>query len=117
MKQAIYAVQEIITVCLISVCLIFGLQSKASAETDSDVISFNKAPASDFTQIQIVTVSEALANAIVSYREANGPYKTPEDLKKIPGMTDDIFEGLDPIEEDGDIIFEKAGGPEGMNAY
>lgn len=93
------------------------LPSSALAGVDDDFISFNKAPASDFMKIQIVDVPEAVAKAIVSYREANGPYKTPEDLKKIPGMTDDLYDALDPIEEEGDIVFEKAGGPGGMNAY
>jgi hypothetical protein len=31
-------------------------------------------------------------------------------------MTDEIYDILDPIEEDGDIVFEKQG-PGGMNAY
>ena len=93
------------------------LPSATLAGVDDDFISFNKAPASEFLKIQIVEVPEALAKAIVSYREANGPYKTPEDLKKVPGMTDDLYDALDPIEEEGDIVFEKAGGPGGMNAY
>ena len=91
--------------------------SSALAGVEEKFISFNKAPASEFLKIQIVKVPEALANAIVSYREANGPYKTPEDLKKVPGMTDALYDALDPIEEKGDIVFEKAGGPGGMNAY
>ncbi len=93
------------------------ISSGAQAGVEDDFISFNTAPASEFLKIQIVQVPEAVANAIVKYREANGPYKTPEDLKKVPGMTDDLFDALDPIEEEGDIVFEKAGGPGGMNAY
>lgn len=80
-------------------------------------ISFNKAPAEEFLKIMIVDVPEAVARAIVSYREANGPYKQPEDLKKVPGMTEELYDALDPMEVDGDIVFEKAGGPGGMNAY
>ncbi len=106
---------QLIFAALLMAALVFT--SGAWAGTDDDFISFNTAPASDFLKIQIVEVPEAVANAIVSYREANGPYKTPEDLKKVPGMTEDLYDELDPIEEEGDIVFEKAGGPGGMNAY
>ena len=89
----------------------------AYAGPQDPYISFNKAPAEEYLKIMIVDVPESVAKAIVSYREANGPYKTPEDLKKVPGMTDELFDTLDPIEVDGDIVFEKAGGPGGMNSY
>jgi competence protein ComEA len=101
---------------LFCAALVAMASSFAAASTSDDFISFNTAPAERFMKIQVVDVPEALAKAIVSYRKANGPYKTPEDLKKVPGMTDEIYDILDPIEEDGDIVFEKQG-PGGMNAY
>jgi len=42
----------------------------------------------------------------VKYREANGPYKYPEDLQKVPGMTQDFLEELNPQEMDGDVVFD-----------
>lgn len=102
------------TCAALALCLC--LVSPAAAGVGDKFISFNTAPASDFMKIQIVEVPEDVAKAIVSYREAHGPYKTPEDVKKVPGMTDDLFDALDPIEEEGDIVFEKSG-PGGMNAY
>lgn len=102
---------------MIAAMAVSFIPSGAMAGVDDDFISFNTAPASEFMKIQVVEVPEAVAKAIVSYREAHGPYKTPEDLKKVPGMTDDLYDALDPIEEEGDIVFEKAGGPGGMNAY
>ena len=102
---------------IVALITFFSAPASLFADQDEDFISFNTAPAEDFMKIQVVDVPEAVAKAIVSYREAHGPYKTPEDLKKVPGMTDDLYDGLDPLEEDGDIVFEKAGGPGGMNAY
>ena len=51
---------------------------------------------------------EVIAKAIVAYREKNGPFKSPEDLLKVPGITDEIFEDLNPVvSEDGsDIIYD-----------
>ncbi len=119
MKLSISPIKKIFVLALFMVVAIAagGFQSNAAAGTDDDFISFNTAPASDFMKIQVVEVPEAVANAIVSHRKANGSYKTPEDLKKVPGMNDDLYDMLDPIEEEGDIVFEKAGGPGGMNAY
>lgn len=101
---------------LVAAMAVTCFQQPAFAGVDDDFISFNTAPASDFMKIQIVEVPEAVAKAIVSYRKANGPYKVAEDLKKVPGMTDELYKMLDPFDEEGDIVFEKAGEP-GMNAY
>lgn len=34
------------------------------------------------------------AEAIVAYRQANGPFKSPEDLKKVKGIGDKIFDSI-----------------------
>ena len=107
----------LVVLMAIAAVMTFCITTPALAGKDDPFISFNTAPAEDFMKIQIVEVPEAVARAIVSYREANGPFKTPEDLHKVSGMTDDLYDALDPIDEEGDIVFEKAGGPGGMNAY
>ena len=54
-------------------------------------ISFNKAPAEVIVEVTDGIVDETLAQAIVEYREKNGPFKTAEDLRGVPGMTSVIF--------------------------
>jgi competence protein ComEA len=75
---------------------------------DAAIISFNKATAEELMQHEDLEVPEAIAKAIVAYREKNGPFKSPEDLLKVPGITDEIFEDLNPVaSEDGsDIIYD-----------
>jgi competence protein ComEA len=47
-------------------------------------IRINKAGAKDLESV--LDVPAGVAEAIVSYRQANGDYKTLDDLKKVPGL-------------------------------
>ena len=80
------------------------------------MISFNKAPAKVLVEVTDGIVDDALAQAIVDYREKNGPFKTAEDLRNVPGMTSVIFGMLGPIDEDGDVKYESEI-PTGMHSY
>ena len=79
-------------------------------------ISFNKAPAEVIVEVTDGIVDETLAQAIVEYREKNGPFKTAEELRGVPGMTSVIFGMLGPIDEGGDVLYE-AEIPTGMHSY
>ena len=68
-------------------------------------ISFNKAPAEVIVEVTDGIVDETLAQAIVEYREKNGPC-----------MTSVIFGMLGPIDEGGDVLYE-AEIPTGMHSY
>jgi competence ComEA-like helix-hairpin-helix protein len=37
-----------------------------------------------------------LADAIIEYREDTAPFKKPEDLLKVPGITREIYEQINP---------------------
>lgn len=39
-------------------------------------------------------IGDTRAKAIIAYREANGPFKTINDIKNVDGIKDGIFEGL-----------------------
>ncbi|HOO90224.1 MAG TPA: helix-hairpin-helix domain-containing protein [Syntrophales bacterium] len=81
-----------------------GMVSVAKAE---GIISLNKASAEEITAIEDAEIPESLAKAIVEYREKNGPFKDPTDLRKVPGMTDDFYESLNPVlSDDGDVIYD-----------
>jgi competence protein ComEA len=56
--------------------------------------------------IPLLDIPEELAQAIVDYREKNGPFKRAEDLLKVPGMTQDFLEELNPQEVEGDVIYD-----------
>lgn len=81
-------------------------QSNVSAapDTQAKAVSGNKNAADEGTRVSINTASaEALAQvmngvglkkaqAIVSYREEYGPFKTLDDLKQVPGMGSSLVE-------------------------
>ena len=49
------------------------------------------------TQAELETlpgIGPTLAQRIISYREEQGPFRCPEDLKKVSGIGDKTFEGL-----------------------
>lgn len=41
-------------------------------------------------------IGKAKAEAIVAYRTENGPFKTVEDIKKVKGIGDKVFEKMKP---------------------
>lgn len=54
--------------------------------------------------LKIPGMTEALAEAIVEYREKSGFFKKPEDLLKVPGLTKEVFKKLDPqVGAEGDL--------------
>ena len=57
---------------------------------DAAKININKASAEELTQLQ--GVGPKYAAKIVEYREQNGPFASPEDLMKIPGIGPATFE-------------------------
>lgn len=61
--------------------LLFAFASLAFA---GDVVDLNRADAATLEQLQ--GVGPAKAEAIVAYREANGPFATVEDLAKVQGI-------------------------------
>ncbi|MGD9157314.1 MAG: helix-hairpin-helix domain-containing protein [Desulfobacteraceae bacterium] len=54
--------------------------------------------------MMIEGVTEELAEAIVEYREESGFFKKPEDLLKVPGITQDVYDTMDPkVGSEGDL--------------
>lgn len=91
----------IMTLCIVAMAaLVCGT---AWAE---GIVSFNKASVEEITAIEDVDIPEELAQAIVDYRSANGPFVQPTDLLKVPGMTQDFLEELNPVEMDGDVVYD-----------
>ncbi len=100
---------------LLSAALVCMLQP-GIGRAEEGIISFNKAPAEVIVEVTDGIVDATLAQAIVDYREKNGPFKSSEDLRNVPGMTSLIFGMLGPIDEGGDVLYE-AEIPTGMHSY
>ena len=65
-----------------------------------DVININT---DDTAQLQrLPGIGPALAEAIAAWREENGPFDTPEDLKNVPGIGDEIFSAVSDYIVTGD---------------
>lgn len=64
----------------------------ASGNVSGGKVNINTASASELTSLK--GVGEATAEKIVAYREANGPFKKPEDLKRVSGIGDKKFEAV-----------------------
>ena len=66
------------------------LPAKAS-DDEGTRVSINSASAEDLARV-MNGVGLKKAQAIVSYREEYGPFKTVEDLKQVPGMGSSLVE-------------------------
>lgn len=92
-----------ITLCMAAMCLFFAV----SAFAQDGIVSFNKATVQELMAIEDIDIPEELAKAIVDYRKANGEFKSAEDMLKVPGMTQDFMEELNPqVTDDGDVVFD-----------
>ena len=56
----------------------------------SDTININTASVEELTQLQ--KVGQKTAENIVAYRDANGPFKTVDDLTNVKGIGEKILE-------------------------
>ena len=66
-------------------------QVEAKLET-KDLVSINRANIQDFQQVN--GIGPMLAERIISYREANGPFKSLDQLKEVKGIGDAKFEKI-----------------------
>jgi len=74
-----------------------GISNSGSSSTTSDQksvvkINLNKATVAELDVLP--GIGPALAQRIVDWRDANGGYEVIEDIKKVKGIGDSVFEGL-----------------------
>lgn len=64
----------------------------ASLDSGGNAVDINRASASELEALP--GVGPATAEKIVSEREANGPFESPEDLMRVPGIGEKKFEAM-----------------------
>ncbi|MBN2244541.1 MAG: helix-hairpin-helix domain-containing protein [Candidatus Aminicenantes bacterium] len=82
------ALRGVISV-FIALAFLFAF-SPALLAQDMNKVNINKATVEEITQLK--GVGPKYAERIVQYRTDNGPFKTPQDITKVPGIGQKIFE-------------------------
>ncbi len=77
--------------CLAIFLGLTGMQAGA-ADKAAAKIDINKATVAELTALS--GIGDAIAARIIEYREANGPFKAPEDLMKVKGIGEKKFEKI-----------------------
>lgn len=71
------------------------------------VVSMNKASVDELLAIPETNMTQEQAQAIVDYREKNGPYKLTDDLLRVPGMSNEVWQNMQLMEtDDGDVVYD-----------
>lgn len=69
--------------------------SPASTEESTDEVEMVNINTADSATLQTLPgIGEKRAEAIIAYREENGPFRTPEELTDVSGIGEGILEGL-----------------------
>jgi competence ComEA-like helix-hairpin-helix protein len=90
-------------IALLAFLFIFGVMMVGySKDPTPEKIDLNKATSEQLGKFPGLT--PALAKSIVEYRGKSGPFKVPDDLLKIKGVTKEIINKLNPKLEKG-ILF------------
>ena len=85
--------------------IILSFPSVSAAE--EGIVNLNEASVKEMLEIEDIDIPEEIAKAIVEFRTKNGPFKVPTDLRKVPGMTDDMYEEINPVvDEDGNVVYD-----------
>ena len=99
---------KLFTVTLQSLILALMLTLTAQAK-DKDKVDINTASAAELNQV-LVNVGPSKAQAIIEHRQANGPFKSVEELALVKGI------GLKTVERNRDLIEARAGAAPAKNA-
>lgn len=89
----------------------------APAFADDGDINFNSASVDEMMSSNLgILISQDLAEAIVAYRTANGPFTSEDALRNVPGMDAITFGSIDPGMDGDDLYFFAESAP-AMSSY
>ncbi|MGD8493980.1 MAG: helix-hairpin-helix domain-containing protein [Desulfobacterales bacterium] len=74
------------------IVILFAISLNLSALQADDNIKININAASAEELVQLKGIGPKKAEAIVKFRETNGPFRIPEDLIEVPGIGPKTFE-------------------------
>jgi competence ComEA-like helix-hairpin-helix protein len=78
-----------------------------SAYGADGIVSMNTATAEELLSIPDTNMTREQAEAIVQYREKNGAYKLTDDLLRVPGMSNEVWQRMQLLEtDDGDVVYD-----------
>ena len=70
-------------------------RTDASPSKETELLNINTASAADLEELP--RIGPALAQRIVEYREANGPFQSIEDLQQVSGVGPALIEQIEPL--------------------
>ena len=92
-------------VTLLFICLLALPALPALAE--GDIVSMNKASVEELLAIPETNMTKEQAEAIVDYRTKNGAFKFTDDLLRVPGMSNEVWQNMQLMEtDDGDVVYD-----------
>ena len=75
---------------------------------EGDTVDFNTA--SSFKLVKVAYISRDVAKAIVRHRDANGPFKQPQDLLAVSGVDAALLEKISPwVDGNGALVAARMG--------
>ena len=79
----------------------------APVHAEDEIVSLNKASLEQINALfEELELPEELAESIVKFRKENGPFKSPEEMVAVPGMTQDFIEEINPQLLNGDVVYD-----------
>jgi competence protein ComEA len=75
--------------------IIFGRHAAAALSTTPGLLNLNSASVDDFEALP--GIGPVLAQRIVTWRDANGPFTAVEELREVSGIGDSTYADLSPL--------------------
>jgi competence protein ComEA len=86
--------QRTLSILIVLACFAVSIAAAADGSGRANVVNINTA---DADQLQLLPrVGPALAARIIDYREANGPFRTIDEIVAVKGIGDTSLEQLEP---------------------
>ena len=69
--------------------------SPTGTQTPGDLVNINTAGTAELTSLP--GIGNTRAEAIIKYRDQNGPFKSPSDIKNVPGIGESLYSGIEEL--------------------